>query len=291
MSQTSSRRGTLNFTLSKLSHYPAPVRLGIFTLLLLAIWSPIAVVIYGLVRAQGGSPAAIQNTASLLTLPLLYGAFILLVRLWGQRVYSQPNLLWRYGLEFSQRIGRELLLGLAIGLSCLLALFVTQGILGWVVWKVPSSSFLRIALEGFIVSLGFGFAEELLFRGWLLDELERDYQPEAALWLSAFIYAIVHGLRLQLPALVLLGATLVWAKRSCSKWEKNYYRGRLGLPMGIHAGLVWGYYMVNVGQLIEYSNRVPDWITGIERNPLAGLMGILFMGGLALTMRQKAIKR
>lgn len=267
------------------------MRLGIFILLLLAIWSPVAVTIYWLVSAQGGSPEAIQNTVSLLTLPLLYVAFILLVRQWGRRVYGQPHLLWRYGLEFSHRVGRELLLGLAIGLACLLALFVTQGIFGWLVWKTPSLSFLRIALEGLVISLAIGFAEELLFRGWLLDELERDYQPEAALWLSAFIYAIVHGLRLQLPALVLLGATLAWAKRSCSSWEKHFYRGRLGLPMGIHVGLVWGYYMVNVGQLIDYSNRVPDWITGIERNPLAGLMGILFMVGLAFGMHRKATKR
>jgi membrane protease YdiL (CAAX protease family) len=55
---------------------------------------------------------------------------------------------------------------------------------------------------------------------------------------------------------------------------------RLGIPIGLHAGLVWGYYIVNVGQLIEYSNQVPVWVTGIDGNPIAGVMGLLFLSGL-----------
>lgn len=55
---------------------------------------------------------------------------------------------------------------------------------------------------------------------------------------------------------------------------------RLGISIGLHAGLVWGYYIVNVGQLIEYSNQVPVWVTGIDGNPIAGVMGLLFLSGL-----------
>jgi hypothetical protein len=47
--------------------------------------------------------------------------------------------------------------------------------------------------------------------------------------------------------------------------------------MGLHGGLVWGYYILNVGELVKYSDTVPTWITGIDRNPLAGVMGILFL--------------
>jgi hypothetical protein len=39
-----------------------------------------------------------------------------------------------------------------------------------------------------------------------------------------------------------------------------------------------------VGQLFEYTNKVPMAITGWERNPLAGPIGILTMGGLAIAM-------
>jgi LPXTG-motif cell wall-anchored protein len=57
--------------------------------------------------------------------------------------------------------------------------------------------------------------------------------------------------------------------------------------MGLHAGLVWGYYILNVGQLVQYSNQVSPWITGVDRNPIAGVMGLLFLGTLAFWMRKR----
>jgi LPXTG-motif cell wall-anchored protein len=83
------------------------------------------------------------------------------------------------------------------------------------------------------------------------------------------------------PALVLLGLTLVWAKRSSG--------GRLGLSIGLHAGLVWAYYILNVGQLVQYSNNVSPWITGVDNNPIAGLMGLLFLSVLAVWMRKRSV--
>lgn len=273
------------------------MRLGIFIGLLLVLWLPLAGLIYAAIARGGGSPESIQNTASIVTLLLLYTEFIWLVRQWGQRIYGQPNLLWRCGLEFTRLNGLELLLGLAIGLISLFALFATQGFFGWLVWKTPSVELARVVLEGLLVSLGIGFAEELFFRGWLLDELERDYSPAIALWSNAAVFAAVHFIKpleelrrtlITFPALLLLGATLVWAKRSRSRSEGGFYRGRLGLPMGLHAGLVWGYYIINVSQLVGYTDRVPAWMTGIDRNPLAGAMGLLFLVILYLTMRSLA---
>lgn len=51
----------------------------------------------------------------------------------------------------------------------------------------------------------------------------------------------------------------------------------MGISIGIHSGLVWGYYIVNVGQMVKYNNLVPSWITGIDKNPIAGVMGISFL--------------
>ena len=62
-------------------------------------------------------------------------------------------------------------------------------------------------------------------------------------------------------------------------------KNRLGLS-GLHAGLVWGYYIINVGELVRYSGSVPDWVTGINGNPLAGAIGLLFLSVLAVGMRQ-----
>ncbi len=269
--------------LALLAQRPAPIRLGYFILALLFLWLPLAAPIYLLVHDT--------NLASILTMVLLYAEFIFLLRLWGINVYQQPQILQHYGLEFTRRNGVEMLCGLGMGLINILFLFTIEGFLGWLKWQQPTILLLKIVLEGFFVGLGVGFAEELLFRGWLLDELQRDYSPPLALWIDAVTFASLHFIKPleviintlpQFPALLLLGLTQVWGKRWC--------RGRLGLPIGLHGGLVWGYYIINVGGLIQYSGQVPDWVTGVNNNPLQGIMGVVFMGVLALWMRNQSLK-
>lgn len=241
------------------------------------IWVPIALPISHLVRDS--------NLATILTMPLLYAEFVLLVVLWGRFVYQQPNLLKRYGFRQPHKTIRNLAKGLSIGLISLMLMFVAQSLFGWVTWQVPQPTFPQIFLEGAIVAIAYGVAEELLFRGWLLDELQRGYSARTALLTSSIIYAALHCIRplqesIQFPALIILGMILVWAKRATD--------GRLGLSIGLHAGLIWGYYIVNVGQLVKYSNRVPEWVTGVSRNPLAGVVGIVSLSAIALWMRASA---
>ena len=267
--------------LTKLAQYPAPVRLGAFLLTLALFWLPLAIPIYWL----GRDP----NLVTILTMGLLFGVFLLLTPWWGKQVYQQPQLLQSYGLVGTRQNAIDLLKGLAIGLLMTLSLFALQGWFGWLEFQTPPLVIRRVILEGLLSALGIGLAEELVFRGWLLTELQRDYSQKVSLWASAMIFALLHFtkplsemIRLlpAFPALLLLGLTLVWAKWSI--------RGRLGLSIGLHAGLVWGYYIINVGQLVQYSGRVSPWITGVDGNPIAGIMGLLFMGLLTVWARKRA---
>ncbi len=226
---------------------------------------------------------------------LLFGEFLLLIQWWGQKVYQQPYLLKRYGLHRTRRNTLDLLKGLAIGLLFALGLFTLEGWFGWLKFQMFPAALPRVIIEGLASALGIGFAEELVFRGWLLDELQQDYTQRVSLWADAIIFAILHFLKPLseiirtlpgFPGLVLLGLTLVWAKRSSTDATLRHH-GRLGLPIGLHAGLVWGYYIINVGQLVQYSNRVSPWITGVDGNPIAGLMGLLLLGILAFWMRKQ----
>ncbi|MBW4686352.1 MAG: CPBP family intramembrane metalloprotease [Komarekiella atlantica HA4396-MV6] len=273
----------MKINLAPLAQSPAPIRLGCFIVILLLLWLPLAAPIYLLVRDS--------NLVSILTMVLLYVEFIVLLKLWGKYIYKQPQILRDYGLEFTRINGVDLLRGLAMGLINILILFGIQGFLGWLVWQQPKVFLLKVILEGLIVGLGIGFAEELLFRGWLLNELEQDYSPSVALWTDAIAFAALHFIKPleaiintlpQFPALVVLGLTQVWGKR----WR----RGRLGLPIGLHGGFVWGYYIINVGELTKHSGKVPDWVTGVNNNPLQGLMGVLLMSVLALWIRRRSLK-
>lgn len=266
--------------LVRIASCPAPIRISIFVLVLLLLWLPLAAPIYIWGRNA--------NLVSILTMVLLYGEFIWFVRVWGERVYNQRRILQSYGLVKTRQNGQELLIGLGIGLIAVLSLFSVEGWFGWLIWQ-QNISLPKVILEGLVSAIAVGFAEELLFRGWLFDELQRDYRPNAVLWATTLIFASLHFIKPlpdmlrtapQFPGLILLGLTLVWAKRG----SKN----RLGLPIGIHAGLIWGYYIINVGQLIKYSEQVPDWITGVNQNPLAGVVGIVFLSGIALVMRKRS---
>lgn len=264
--------------------YPAPARLAIFVLALLAIWLPFALPIQVFLQND-------PNLATIVTMGLMFGEFLLLLRFWSQKVYQNRYWLKQYGLEQTRQNAIALFNGLTIGLLLTIGLFVLEAILGLVIIKPPSVFLLRIVGEGLVSALAIGCAEELFFRGWLLDELERDYSPNVALWVSALIFALLHFIKPiaeiirtfpTFPALILLGLMLVWAKYASSK--------RLGMSIGIHAGLVWGYYIFNVGQLLEYRDRVSPWITGIDNNPIAGAMGLMFLSILAGWMRMRAIK-
>ncbi|MBV8885822.1 MAG: CPBP family intramembrane metalloprotease [Chroococcidiopsidaceae cyanobacterium CP_BM_RX_35] len=272
----------MKLSLLKFAQYPAHIRLGKFVLALLLVWAPLAAPIYWLVSDR--------NLVSILTLVLLYGEFLVLVQFWNKKVYRQPQLLRSYGLQGTRRNAKELLAGLGLGLAITFGLFELEGWLVFLLWE-PSPVYLpRVIVEGLVSALGLGLAEEFLFRGWLLDELQRDYRPRVALWADAILFALLHYIKplteilrtwSGFPGRLLLGLTLVWAKGS--------NQGRLGLPIGLHAGLVWGYYIINVGQLVKYSGQVPDWVTGVDKNPLAGVVGLLFLSVLAFGMNWRSL--
>ena len=50
-------------------------------------------------------------------------------------------------------------------------------------------------------------------------------------------------------------------------------------------GLVAAYYGVNVGQVWKPAEDLPTWITGIDGNPLAGVLGLLLLLGIVIASR------
>jgi uncharacterized protein len=303
-----------------LANAATPVRLSVFIALLALVWLPP----YGLIRVLVSN----ANTVSILATSLLVVEFTALLWFWTRRVYRSARPLQRYGLEISRANGLDLLRGLVVGFLSLLTLFAVESLSGWLTWQSSSLPLYRLVLEGLLVALGVGLGEELIFRGWLLSELEQDYHPTLSLWLDSLVYAGLHytkpiqeGLSIlfgaslsfqetlrtlpQFPGLVLLGMLLVWAKRSTPSTSSVQspsnrspsntatstpilQQNRLGLSIGLHAGLVWGYYIVNVGEIVHYTGEVSPWVTGVDHNPLAGGMGMLFLAAIAIWVKWRS---
>ncbi len=266
---------------SIISNYPAPLRLGIFIVLLLILWLPTAIPSFFLLKDD-------LNLRTIVTMSLLYINFIVLLFFWNNKIH-QVNHWWRlYGLTVSRKNIVDLCNGLSIGIFFTFGLFIVEMMLGWVVFVKPSQNLFLLVFEGLFSAFGVAFAEELLFRGWLLEELRINYSSKVTLISNSLIFAILHFLKPlqeiirtfpQFPALFLLGIILVQAKTK--------HNNRLGICIGIHGGLVWGYYILNVGRIIKYTDEVSSIFTGIDNNPIAGLMGLIGLLMLFSLMKYK----
>ena len=144
----------------------------------------------------------------------------------------------------------------------------------WVNWLGELSP--QILLNSLLLIIGIGFAEEIVFRGWLLEELKNQYGLKKAFIFQALVFSIVH-IGFDMPfwqmvsilfGLFLLGIllSLIRIKDDNSLWG----------CAGLHGGLVGMWFLMNNG-LIEISKDAPIWLVGpgaINTNPLGGLYGI-----------------
>jgi len=226
--------------------------------------------------------AVVALVLLLLTLPLR------LRRAWGE---SQP---WRaLGVRAPLpavlgTFGRGLLRALALLALVVVALLAS----GSGRWIGPAGLEGGEVLNALALVLGVGFAEELVFRGWLWGELQRQMAPRGALLLQAALFALVHpwsqagglGSVGLLGGLLLLGLTLALVRRDDG--------GVLWGAVGLHGGLVGGWFALQAG-LVELLPSAPPWLAGpggSQPNPIGGLVGWIGLGGL-LVLRGYLKKR
>ena len=147
----------------------------------------------------------------------------------------------------------------------------------WGNWVGKLSS--EILLNSLLLIVGIGFAEELVFRGWLLEELKNQYGLKKALIFQALVFSIVH-IGLDMPfwqmISILFGLFLLGIVLSVIRIKDN---NSLWGCAGLHGGLVGIWFLMNNG-LIEISKEAPIWLVGpgnINTNPLGGIYGITLL--------------
>jgi membrane protease YdiL (CAAX protease family) len=281
-------------TKGKLAQWPALIRVFVFLGIAVALWFPLAWPFYRL-SSQGRLPGG-----DLIPTAMLYLVFLALLPQWQRRVHGlrQP---WRaIGFTGFHRLGRGFGLGLGIGVLSIIALGGIQLVMGWAVLNaeaIANQPWGAILLGGALTALAVGWSEEVLFRGWLLGELEQGLSPRVALITNSLIFAVAHFIKPlavmlqmlpQFLGLLLLGMVLVGARRIALL--PNPRETSLGPAVGLHGGLVWMYYVLNVGQLLQPTGQVPAWVTGLDGNPLAGVLGITLLLGLAIGFRRWVVQ-
>lgn len=135
---------------------------------------------------------------------------------------------------------------------------------------------------------GVGFAEELLFRGWLQGELGLHLGANRALSVQAVVFALVHpwyrlpvaGAVGLLGGLVMLGLALALQRRADG--------GVLWGAVGLHGGLVGGWFALQ-GGLLQLEPWTSPWLVGPgegQPNPIGGAVGWLGLGTLLWVRRR-----
>lgn len=258
--------------LAWLAEASAIARVVAFFGIWVGLWLPIAAPLAIILGWQPTQPIKLQQKLPLLA--SLYGVAPLV--LWGAA--------WVEGVPFSSygltgiAVLKSLGIGLGLGILGLAVLWSIQLYLGWTQWQpTDQEQFWRVLLPMLGLGLGVSLIEELIFRGFLLNQLLQDYPAWIAAAITSLIFALLHlvweGRTTipQLPGLWLMGMVLVLAR-----WVDG---GSLGLAWGLHAGWVWGMASLDLAPILVNTGQGAAWITGLNQKPLAGLLGILLLLG------------
>ena len=233
----------------------------------------------------------IRNNISLLGTGVTFFLFLLLLPSW-------INLRWRnsnpwISLGFSNYLNRNILFFAKGLLIAFLLILIVMSPLIWGGWVIEISSIeLDSLINAIFLGLGVGFAEEVIFRGWLFGEMNFLLGHRLGIFVQAAIFSISH-IRLNMDSevslkmlfgLFLFGIVLGIRRKLDS--------GSLWGVIAMHGGLVGGWFLINNG-LIQLSLDSPIWVTGpggLTSNPIGGIGAITSMS-LIIFFQRKALTR
>lgn len=297
---------------------PIIAQVVIFFVAWLGLWLPLALPLA--IGLQWRPPQPVTPAQKL---PLLVSLYLMApLVLWGAaQVHQVP--FSAFGLIWNGSMVRSLLLGLSLS-TLGIGLFVALQLqFGWAIWQpqrtAPLSASATISAELadsktskasevldtqpprlqtillplFLLAGGVSLIEELVFRGFLINQFQPVYGSWVGAAIASLIFAVTHLLWEgrdqvpQLPGLWLMGMVLVVAR-----WADG---GSLGIAWGLHTGWVWGMASLDTAQVLARTGQGPAWLLGQPGQPLtagmtfglllitAALLGakLAFAGGLA----------
>ncbi len=235
-------------------------------------------------------PQRIDNETS--RIALLQAIFITLAT-WIARRYLDRRTFRSLGFEWDTHSLRDLAFGFFVPALLMGSIFALEWSAGWlridsVMWdEVSSTSSITIA-NVFVIFIAVGFYEELLFRGYRLQNLIEGLNLTWALVISSALFALGHILNPHSSLASILGIFTSGLFMAYG-WVRT---GRLWLSIGLHIGwnffegAVFGFPVSGLSfpQMIHQTNVGPVLITGGAFGPEAGLviLPMVVIGGLLI---------
>lgn len=251
----------------------------------LLLWLPIALPLGWWLKWRPFYPAHPNQK-----LPLLGTLYVLAPVVMAIVCHLTHTAFSSYGVTGSTPTVITTLIGFGVGVVGLGLLTLTQVGMGWVTFSPNSFRDNPVAYSpthwlkplgiglGLLILTGWiSWTEELIFRGFLVNQFQLVYSAVSTAAIASLIFALLHlvwdgrDTLPQLPGLWLMGVVLVLAR-----WWSG---GNLGLPTGLHAGWIWGLACLDTFQILAPSPQGSPWLKGRFGQPLTGILPLLLLLG------------
>ena len=219
------------------------------------------------------------NHLSIVGTIITFTLFLFVLPSWG-RIRWKTNHLWvSIGLDFKHKLTalKVFFSGFVFSVFLLFILLLFFFFCGWIV-RVDYIKLTEL-LNAILLIVGIVFAEEIVFRGWLMEEMVLLFGLRRGMIFQSTIFSLAHyrsdiGLLALIPfltGLFLFGIVLTL--------RRTIDRGSLWGCIGLHGGLVGIWYLFDSG-MVTFSIDTPYFLLGPSKNminPIGSAIGITIL--------------
>ena len=220
-----------------------------------------------------------SNKLSIIGTLITFLMFLLVLPSWGRIRWKSNQLWWSIGLDFKDQFRSIKIFfnGFIFSFFLLLIFCLLLFLCGWI--DGVQELKLDVILNAILLIVGIVFAEEVIFRGWLVEEMVLLFGLKRGIIFQSAIFSLAHyrsdiGLLALIPfftGLFLFGLVLTL--------RRTIDRGSLWGCIGLHGGFVGIWYLIDSGMLV-FSIDTPYYLLGPSKNmvnPISGVFGIIIL--------------
>ncbi len=219
------------------------------------------------------------NDLSIIGTIITFSLFLILLPSWGKIRWKTNHLWLSIGLDFKNKFRAIKIFFSGFIFSFLLLLIFSLFIFlcGW----IESIGYIKVGalINAILLIFGIVFAEELVFRAWLLEEMVLLFGLRRGIIFQSAIFSLAHyrsdiGLLALIPfltGLFLFGIVLTL--------RRTIDNGSLFGCIGLHGGLVGIWHLFDSGMVV-FSMHTPYFLLGPSKdmmNPIGSVVGITIL--------------
>ncbi len=229
-----------------------------------------------------------SNNLSIIGTIISFILFLAILPSWGSIRWKTNNLWLSIWLDVNNKFKslKIFFSGFMFSAFLIFILFIFYFICGWID-RLDYIKFSEL-LNAILLIVGIVFAEEIVFRGWLMEEMAFLFGVRRGIILQSAIFSLAHfrsdiGLLALIPfltGLFLFGLVLTL--------RRTIDRGSLWGCVGLHGGLVGIWYLFDSGMVV-FSSETPYFLLGPSRNmvnPIGSVFGITVLLGTLFFQRR-----